>query len=55
MRPAWKLIVGIAGAVLLILLLWIAFGLPPFGGSESEVGAMIREVPVPGEARAPAD
>jgi hypothetical protein len=49
----WKVVVGLAGAVLLILLLWIAFGMPPFGGSESEVGAMPREVPVPGETRAP--
>jgi hypothetical protein len=54
-RPVWKLIVGIASAVLVILLLWIAFGMPPFGGSESEVGAMPREVPVPVEARAPTD
>ncbi len=54
-RPVWKLIVGVAGVVLLILLLWIAFGMPPFGGSESEVGAMSREIPFTGEARAPTD
>jgi hypothetical protein len=54
-RPVWKLIVGIVGAVLLILVLWIAFGMPPLGGSESEVGTRPREVPVTGVARTPAD
>jgi hypothetical protein len=34
----WKIRLGVAGAIVILILIWLALGLPPFGGNEPDVG-----------------